>query len=158
VEACVLLQQAYWRKGDVPAYREAAIRCCQLDLKAREYETAWQTYEDFLNAGGDRSKVPAATWLELGRAAEKLENYDRALTEYQKLAAAHPSQRPAVEAQLAAAKIFLKRLNRPQDALKLYEAAAASAVPHLDLEPAINAGVRDARALVPAAQAATAGS
>jgi len=34
----------------------------------------------------------------------------------------------------------LKRLNRPEDALKYSRAAAASAVPHLDLENTIQAG------------------
>jgi hypothetical protein len=38
----------------------------------------------------------------------------------------------------------VQRLNRPQDALKYYEAAQASAVPHLDLEMNIEAGIREA--------------
>jgi len=53
-------------------------------------------------------------------------------------------------ARLAAARICLKRLNRPQEALKLYEAVASSPIPHLDLEPNIQSGVREARAALAA--------
>jgi membrane associated rhomboid family serine protease len=151
VDAVMLLQQAYRRKGDLPAFYEALTRVCQPHFKAREHEAAWQDFEDFLSAGGDRATMPAAIWLDLCRVAENQQNYDRALSEYEKLAATHASQRQALEAQLGAARIYLKRLDRPQDALKLFEAASASPVPHLDLEPAIEAGIRAARAaLTPA--------
>ncbi len=158
-EALLLLQQAHWRKGDTQAYYEACMKCCQLYLKARDPENAWHTYEEFLGAGGDASKLPAATWLGLCRAAEGQEHYERALSEYQKLIAAYPAERAALEAQLGAAKLCLKRLNRAQDAVQFYQAAARSPIPHLDLEPAINAGLRDAQGTpptTPEAQAARA--
>jgi hypothetical protein len=47
-------------------------------------------------------------------------------------------------AQIGAARISLKRLNRPQEALRLYEAASASAIPHLDLEQDIESGIQEA--------------
>ena len=61
-------------------------------------------------------------------------------------------------AQLCAARICLKRLNRPQDALRFYEAAAASAVPHLDLELDIQSGIREARIAITQVKAFSAGA
>ena len=51
-------------------------------------------------------------------------------------------------AQMAAARICLKRLDRPEDALKFYKAASESNVPHLDLETAIQAGRKEAAAAI----------
>ncbi len=48
-------------------------------------------------------------------------------------------------AQLGAARICLRRLSRPLDALRLYEGASASAVPHLDLDLDIRSGIRKAK-------------
>jgi hypothetical protein len=72
------------------------------------------------------------------------------LEEYQRLAAAYPSERQSLTALLAAARICLKRLDRPQDALKFYELVAKSPLPHLDLEPNIQTGMREARAALTA--------
>ena len=132
VEAWNLLRAVYWRASNIPAYREATGKLCELHLKANESEAAWQDYEDFLNAGGER--IPPDVWLDLCRVPEQQRDFERAVSEYEKLAAAYPSERQSVMAQLGAARICLKRLNRPQDALTLYEGASASAVPHLDLE------------------------
>jgi membrane associated rhomboid family serine protease len=155
IDACNLLQQAYWRKNDIPAYHEAITKLCTLHLKQRYNEAAWQDYEEFLSSGG--KQMPAATWLELCRAAEAQQSFERALDEYEKLAAAYPAERPAMMAQLGAGRICLARLNRPQDALHHFQAAAASPVPHLDLETDIEAGIRAAKAASsPAASAAAA--
>jgi membrane associated rhomboid family serine protease len=150
VDACSLLQQTYWRKGDIPSYQEVTAKLCALHLKAGEKELAWQNFEEFLNTGG--TKMPVATWFDLCRVAEAGQNFERALSEYQKLAAAYPSERRALQAQIAAGRICLKQLHRPQDALGFYEAAAASPIPHLDWEQTIAAAIREARkALEPAA-------
>jgi hypothetical protein len=61
-------------------------------------------------------------------------------------------------AQLAAARICLKRLSRPQDALRFYEAAEASAVPHLDLEQDIESGIHEARTVLSRVKAFSAGA
>jgi len=143
VEAHSLLQQVYWRQQALPQYHEITAKLCALHLKAREYDVAWQNYEDFLNSGGQN--MPAATWLDLGRAAEERQEYDRALTEYEKLIAAYPQERQSLMAQVAAGKVCMQRLNRPQDALKFFEAAKASPIPHLDWEMNIEAGIRDAK-------------
>jgi len=138
-----LLRAIHWRASDIPAYRAATSRLCELHVRAREYETAWQDYEDFLNAGGER--IPPDVWLELCRVPEQQEDFERAVREYEKLAAACPSELQSVVAQVRAARICLKRLRHPQDALRLYEAASASAVPHLDFERDIELGIREAK-------------
>ena len=138
VEAWNLLRAVYWRASNISAYREATGKLCDLHVRSREYETAWQDYEDFLNAGGER--IPPDVWLDLCRVPEQQQDFERAVSEYEKLAAAYPSERQSLLAQLGAARICLKRLNRPLDALRLYEGASASAVPHLDLEQDIAIG------------------
>jgi hypothetical protein len=141
VEAWNLLRAIHWQKSEVPEYREVTLKLCGLHLQAREREAAWQDYEEFLQLGGGR--VSPDIWLDLCRVAEERHDYERALSEYEKLAAAYPSERQSLLAQLSAARICLKRLNQPQDAAKFYEAASASAVPHLDLQQDIESGIRE---------------
>ena len=143
IDAYTLLQQICWRKNDVPAYREAAIKLCQLHLKAQDVDAAWQNYEEYANSGGD--PIPAPTWLELCRVAEGKENYDRAVAEYEKLATAYPTQKQSLLALMAAGRLSLKKLNRPSNALRFYEAAAKSPVPHLDWDSNIQAGLQEAQ-------------
>ena len=143
-----LLRIVHWRKNEIPACREATRKLCILNVQAGMYEAAWQDYEEFLNLGGD--KMPPPVWLELCRVPEQQNEYKRALSEYEKLAAAHPSERQGLVAQLGAARILLKRLDRPCDALRLYEVASTSTVPHLDLERDIESGIQKAKdALLP---------
>lgn len=138
-----LLRAVRWRASNIPAYREATAKLSELHLRAGEAEAAWQDYEDFLTAGGEH--VPPTVWLDLCHVAEERQEFERAVSEYERLAAAYPSERQSLLAQLGAARICLKRLNRPQEAVKFYEAASASAVPHLDLEHEIESGMREAR-------------
>ena len=150
VDALNLLQQAQWRRGDVPAYLQVTIRLCQAYLKNQDVDAAWRAFEEYHNAGGD--KMPAATWLEIIRAIESQQHFDRAVSEYERLAENYPTERQSLLASLAAGRLCLTKLNRPEDALKFYQAAAASKVPHLDWEANIQAGLQDAaRALTSAA-------
>jgi membrane associated rhomboid family serine protease len=151
-----LLLGIHWRNHKIPECREAAIKLCGLHLQAGECEAAWQDYNEFLNLGGD--KVSPAVWLELCRVPEQQQDFRRAIGEYEKLAAAYPSERQSLMAQLAAARICLKPLNRPVDALRFYEAAEASAVPHLDLELDIQSGIREARNVLSQVKAFSAGA
>src|SRR5579862_220429 len=144
VDAAILLCDVYRKKNDNAAFQQATAQLCALHLKLREPEAAWQDYEEFLNAGG--TQLPANTWLELGRALEGQQNFERVLSEYLSLAENYSSDRAGVMAQLAAARLCLKRLSRPEDALRLFQAAAASPVPHLDLEVNIQAGIKEAQA------------
>ena len=152
VEGYALLQQIYWRQQDMPKYHDVTAKLCELHLRAREYDPAWQNYEDFLNTGG--KNMPAALWLDLCRAAEEQQAYDRALGEYDKLIQTYPKEKQSLMAQIAAGKVCLQRLNRPQDALKYFEAAKASQIPHLDWEMNIEAGIRDAKKVLTGAVAA----
>jgi tetratricopeptide (TPR) repeat protein len=143
MDAYSLLHQLYWRKNDLPASRDALVKLCQLHLKAQDGEAAWQDYQEYVNMGGDR--VPAQTWLELGRLAESQENYQRAVTEYEKIAKAYPAEKQSLLALLSAGRLTLKKLNRPSDALIFYRAAAVSKVPHADWDSNIQNGIRDAQ-------------
>jgi membrane associated rhomboid family serine protease len=154
LEAYTLLSQVYWRKNDIPAHLEANIKLCQLHLKAQDGESAWQAYQEYTNAGGDR--MPAATWLELCRLAEAQQNYERAVSEYEHLAKAYPSERQSILALLSAGRLSLKQLNRPSEALLYYKAAKASKVPHLDWESNIEAGILAAEKAAGASYAPTA--
>lgn len=60
IEAWNLLRAVQWQKSEIPVYRELTVKICELHLTAREYETAWQTYEEFLQLGGDR--MPPNIW------------------------------------------------------------------------------------------------
>jgi membrane associated rhomboid family serine protease len=139
IDAYSVLRQLYWRKKDIPAHLEATAKLCQLHLKAQDAESAWQDFLEYTNAGGDR--LPAATWLELCRMAEGRQNYERAVTEYVRLAKAYPTDRQALLSLLSAGRLALKQLNRPGDALLYYKAARASKVPHADWETNIQAGI-----------------
>lgn len=137
-----LLRAVYWRRNEIPACREVASKLCVLNAEAKMYEAAWLDYEEFLNLGGD--KMPPAVWLELCRVPEERGDYKRTLSEYERLASAHPAERQGLMAQLGAARILLRRLDRPDAALRLYEAASASAILHLDLERDIESGIQEA--------------
>jgi len=106
-----------------------------LHLKAHEEEAALCDYEDYMNSGG--KQMPPSMRFDLCHLLESKCNLERAVDEYRKLAAEHPSERQALMAQLAAGRVCLKKLNRPQDALRFYEAAETSPVPHLDYEQTI---------------------
>jgi hypothetical protein len=146
IGAWSLLRACHWQRSDVQAYREVTVTLCGLHLQAREHEAAWKDYEEFLRLGGD--KMPPSIWLDLCRVPEEQRDFERAVSEYERLATAYPSERQSLMAQLAAARICFKRLNRPLNALRFYEAAAASAVPHLDLELDIESGIREARTVL----------
>jgi membrane associated rhomboid family serine protease len=143
VDAWSLLRQIHTRRSDKPAYLEATLKTCALNLKSRHIEAAFQDYAEFIDSGG---KLPAGIWLELCKAAEEKQEFERAFTEYRQLAASYPAERQSLTAQLSAARLCTKRLNRPQDALALYQAAAASPVPHLDWEQHIQSGLKEANA------------
>ena len=156
VDGYNLLLQIY-RKQNQAAAPEILGKLCAIHAKAGESELAWKTYEEYLSSGGEM--LPAAACLELGRSAEKLLQFDRALAEYVKLIQTYPMERQSIMAQMAAARLCLKRLNQPERALEFFQAAEKSPVPHLDWEQSITAGIREAQnAISHKAKAATASS
>jgi membrane associated rhomboid family serine protease len=156
LDAWNLLRQIHIRQGDTKACLDATVKTCTLHLRAHEIEAAFQDYAEFIDAGG--GKMPAAAWLELCKGAEEMQEFDRALAEYQQLAQAYPADRQGLTAQLSAARLCLKRLNRPQDALAIYQTAASSPIPHLDWEQHIQAGIKEAKAEISSGNAAAAGA
>ena len=156
LDAWNLLRQIHTRQNNTKEYLDATVRTCTLHLRAHEVEAAFQDYAEFIDSGG--SKLQAATWLELCKGAEEMQEFDRAFAEYQQLAQTYPTERQALTAQLSAARLCLKRLNRPQDALALYQTAAASPIPHLDWEQHIQAGIKEAKAAMSAGSAIAAGA
>jgi membrane associated rhomboid family serine protease len=139
-----MLRAIHWRRSEISFCRDVAGKLCVLNVEARMFEAAWLDYEEFLNLGGD--KMPPAVWLQLCRVPEERGDYKRALSEYERLAGAHPAERQGLLAQLSAARILLRRLDRPDEAVRLYETLSASATPRLDLEREIEAGIREAKA------------
>jgi membrane associated rhomboid family serine protease len=155
-DAYALLRQLYWRKNDITAHLDATIKLCQLHLKAQDTEAAWQDFQEYSNAGGDR--MPAATWLELCRIVEGQQHYEQAVTEYEHLAKAFPNERQSLLALLSAGRLALKQLNRPSDALRYYNAAKISSVPHVDWESNIQTGIQNAEKALVSPYATTAKS
>jgi membrane associated rhomboid family serine protease len=150
MDAYRMLQRIYWQKSDLPAHRDALAKLLALELKANDHEGAAQTIQDFRNAGGE--KLPAALWLEYCRHLETQPDVSHAADEYLSLAEAYPSDKQGLLAQMAAGRIYLKRLGRASDALRLYEAANASTIPHADWQATIDKGIAEAKkAMLPQA-------
>jgi membrane associated rhomboid family serine protease len=143
IDAYRMLQHIYWRKNDLPAHRDTLAKILALEIKANDHAGALQTCQDFRNAGGE--KLPASLWLELCRQLETQPDVSRAAEEYADLAQAYPGEKQGLLAQMAAGRLYLKRLNRPSDALRFYEAAQASTIPHADWQPTIEKGVAEAK-------------
>jgi len=156
LDAWALLRQLYTRQSDTKLYLDATVKTCSLHLKAHQVEAAFQDYAEFIDGGG--GKMPASTWLELCKGAEEIQEFDRAFSEYEELSKAYPAERQSLTAQLSAARLCLKKLNRPQDALAIYQAASASRIPHLDWDQIIQAGIKEAKAALASGGAVAAGA
>jgi membrane associated rhomboid family serine protease len=146
IDAYRMLQRIHWQKNDLPAHRDALAKLLSLEIKSNDHEGALQTFQDFRNAGGE--KLPASLWLEFCRQLETQPDISRAADEYLELAKAYPTEKQALLAQMAAGRIYLKRLNRPSEALRLYEAAQASPVPHADWQATIDKGIAESKKLL----------
>jgi membrane associated rhomboid family serine protease len=143
VEAYRMLQQIYWRRSDKVKHLATLEKLVELAAKEKDSEESLRVFQDFKAAGG--GPLSAATWLDLCRLIEDAEDLHRAVSEYEELAVAHPDQKQALLANMAAGRLCLKRLNQPQRALKFYQAAASSPVPHLDWAPTISSGIEQAQ-------------
>ena len=143
IDAHRMLQRIHWEKNDLPAHREALAKILSLEIKANDHEGALQTCQDFKKAGGEN--LPVSLWLEFCRMLETQPDISRAADEYLELARAYPAEKQALLAQMAAGRIYLKRLNRAEDALHLYEAAQASSIPHADWQATIDRGIAEAK-------------
>ncbi len=142
VEAHEMLERAYWAKHDLVAFRETLVTLCRLHLKAKELDLALQKYEEYVR-NSDRP-FPDDLWLELCRILEQRRIWDRAAAEYENLAHAYASEKSSVPALVSAARIQLKQLNRPDEAIRLYREAQNSTIPHRDWDGAIKIGLKEA--------------
>lgn len=156
LDAWTMLRTIYHRQNNTQAYLDATVKTCAFHLRDHQIEAAFQCYAEFMDNGG--GKMPAMTWLELCKGAEELQEFERALQEYQDLAKAYPAERQSLTAQLSAARLCLKKLNRPKEALAIYQAAAASPIPHLDWEQIIQSGIKEAKSAVSGGSAIAAGA
>ena len=154
VEALAILRDLHWRRGETAAQREAILRLCAAHVHGNDITCALEDCDAFLESGGE--KLPAALLFDLARGLESHEQFDKALNQYEKFLADYPAERQSLPAQLAAARICLKKLSRPEDALRFYHAAAISPIPHLDWDSAIQSGIRDAEAAIGKPKAAVA--
>jgi len=151
VDAHMLLVHAYRGTNDQAGCISTLEKLCALHAAAGETDLVWKTYEDFLSAGG--KDLAANVWLEVGRAAEKMQFFDRAVSEYETLAQVHPTERHSISALLSAGRICMK-LHQSERALAFFEDAEKSPVPHLDWEQSIAAGIKEAKAALPLKAAA----
>jgi membrane associated rhomboid family serine protease len=144
VEAWLLLREARWRKQDTDGYLEGTARMCELYLKQKAFDSAWQCFGEYANVAGDK-KFPAKTWYELALGLEQQQNFDVAMDQYRAIVKNYPQDVASVQAQIAAAKLCMNKLNRPAEAVQWYEGANASSAPHREFDSAIQVGLAAAR-------------
>jgi membrane associated rhomboid family serine protease len=149
VDAQELLLKAQEKASDTAGQKETLGNLCRLYVSAGDLDTAWNYYQQFTNLGGDR--LPRGVWMEMCRYLESQQNWDRAVIEYEHFAEKNSGERASVPALVSAARICQTKLYRVADAERLYKAAAASPVPHTDLEGAIQDGLQQCAASVPSA-------
>jgi tetratricopeptide (TPR) repeat protein len=143
-EGSLLLQQEIqWRKQNIPAYALATQQLCALHLSLHATDLALKDYEGLVQTGG--GLLPTDIWFKLCQSLEEQQEYERALGEYQELAEANPKDRQGLMALLAAARLAMYKVHRPQHAINLYQAVADSSIPHLDLDSSIHEGIKVAR-------------
>jgi len=143
-EALALLSKAYWQLNRREENYEVLGRLAKVHVKKKELEHAVEVLDDFRSSGGEN--FPPAEWLAICRHLENIPNYERAAAEYESYARAYPAERMSVYALVAAGRIQLRNLSNKSEAARLYRAADASPIPHLDWEDAIKKGLRDSTA------------
>ena len=141
-----MIRRIYVNRQNASGFQEATLKTCVLRLKARDFEAAFQDYTEFINSGGE--KMPPNVWLSLCKGAESMQKFELALTEYQKLAQKYPEDRQAFIARLNSARIYLKELNSPQDALDIYQAASEASIHYIDFESTIKSGIEEAKSAI----------
>jgi membrane associated rhomboid family serine protease len=135
-----LLFKVQERKKDYEGQKETLAVLCRLRVMAGELEDAARDYEMYKNLGGD--KLPRGVWLELCRHFEREQRWELAVEEYEKLAHAFPNERAGVSALVSAGRICVTNLGSPERAEKFFKGAEMSAVPHSDLDGAIQEGLQ----------------
>jgi membrane associated rhomboid family serine protease len=140
VDGWDLLFKAQERRKDHEGQKDTLAMLCRLRVTAGDMEAAAADYEMYKNLGGD--KLPRGVWLELCRYFEREQRWELAVDEYEKLARAFPAERAAASALVSAGQICVAHLASPERAEKCFKEAQLSPVPHYDLDPAIQEGLR----------------
>ena len=133
-----LLRECLKRSNRNAEYQDVLIKLCALHVSKHDLALAEQDVSELIRSG---RKLPAPDWVALAAAHEAAGDHERGLYEYDNVAQTYKGTREAVLAQIGAGKICAQKLNRPKDAVKYYTAAAASTVPHADLEVEIQVGL-----------------
>lgn len=149
IEGWELLLKAQERKQDFTGQKETLAVLCRLHVMSGELPLAWNDYQAYSNLGGE--KLPRGVWLELCRYLEREQSWERAASEYERLAQSNANERASVSALVSAARIRQTQLSQPDRAGKLFEAAAASVAPHADLDAVIQEGLKQCAAAMPRA-------
>ena len=146
LEGWQLIMRAQDWKGDHEAERTQTLPALiRLSLAAGDNTAASQYIEQYRNLGG--AQLPATTWLELARKCEKDQQWEAAANEYEQLGQAYyTTDRISLTALMSSARIYLSKLNRTQDAYRLYTAAQNSPIPHLDMDGLIQQGLKQCTA------------
>jgi membrane associated rhomboid family serine protease len=147
IDGHMVLLKAQERSSDTEGQKETLANLCRLYVGEGDPDTAWNYYDQFTSLGGE--KLPRGVWLELCRYLERNQNWDRAVTEYERFAEKNSTERASVPALVAAARICRTKLHRVADAERFYNAAESSPVPHLDLEAEIQEGLKLCAAAAP---------
>jgi membrane associated rhomboid family serine protease len=150
--ALLMLQEVQWRKNNLAAYGRATQQLCVLHLGQHAVDAAMKDYDDMVRTGAGMPSVEL--WMKLCQALEEKQEFERALGEYQELAEAYPKDRQSLMALMAGARVAMNKVQRPEQAINLYQAVATSNLPHMDLDSSIEAGMKQARAALATVAAA----
>ncbi len=152
VDALKLLVAAHWKKQDMPAHNAALAQLFSAQVKAKHFDAALESLDEavqhglFDSSASSPATLAPADFMALCRWLESQQNFERAAAEYERYAQLFPKDRMSVYALVAAARLQMKQLNNRSEAARLYRAAQASPVPHLDWDDAIARGLREAEA------------
>jgi len=143
IDAYEIILKVQEKQANYTAQQETLGTLCRLYAASGNGQMAWDCYGLFENLGG--KDIPAATRLELAKYLEKEQAWEPAIAQYQKIIEKQPNERTSLMALMACARICLKQ-NRIAEAEKYFNAAAASPVPHLDMDGMIAAGLKQCAA------------
>lgn len=144
--ALTMIQELYRQDRRLAEFGEVTKQLCAVHLAQHNHTAALKDYRDLVESGAG---LPTPeTWLKLCLSLEEHQEFERAAGEYMELAEAYPEDRHSLLALMSAARLAMSKLNRPQQALTIFEAVASSKLPHLDLDASIQAGIRNAQAVI----------
>ena len=147
IEALELMLRAQEKTNNPEAMKPTLASLVRNYVAAGDRQQALAYYDQYLNLGGEH--LPRGVWLEICRFYLAEEIWSRAADEFEKFAQVNYLERSGVPAMVSAAQIYLKQLHRHDKAEQLFLAAAASPIPHLTSEAAIQEGLKACATAVP---------